>query len=33
MTTTMSVICLVKSKFNDQKSGAEFGHAIFRMDL
>ncbi len=25
MTTTMSVICLVKSKFNNQKSDAEFG--------
>jgi len=23
--TTMSVICLVKSKFNNQKSDAEFG--------
>jgi hypothetical protein len=31
-TTTMSVFCLVESKFNDQKSGAEFGDAVFRME-
>ncbi len=29
----MSVICLVKSKFSDQKSDAEFDDIIFKMDL
>jgi hypothetical protein len=32
MTTTMSVFCLVESKFNDQKSGAEYGDAVFKME-
>ena len=27
----MSVFCLVETKFNDTKSGTEFGDAIFRM--
>ena len=31
MTTTMSVFCLIESKFNDQKSGAEYGDAVFKM--
>jgi hypothetical protein len=32
MSTMMSVICLVESKFNDsKKSGMEFGDAVFRM--
>ncbi len=29
----MSVICLVESKFSNQKSDVEFDDAIFRMDL
>lgn len=31
MATTMSVFCLIESKFIDQKSGTEFGDAVFRM--
>jgi hypothetical protein len=27
----MSVFCLVESKFNDPKTGVEYGDAVFRM--
>jgi hypothetical protein len=27
----MSVFCLIESKFSEQKSGAEYGDAVFRM--
>jgi hypothetical protein len=27
----MSVFCLVETKFNDQKSGTEFGDSVFRL--
>ena len=32
MSTTMSVFCLVETKFNDTKSGTEFGDAILEWD-
>ena len=31
MAATMSVFCLIETKFNDSKSGTEFGDAVFRM--
>ncbi len=31
MSTSMSVICLIESKFNDSKSGTEYGDAVFKM--
>ena len=31
MTTTMSVFCLVESKFTEQKTGVEYGDAVFKM--
>ena len=32
MSATMSVFCLVESKFSDQKSGAEYGDTVFKTD-
>ena len=31
MSTTMSVFCLVETKFTDQKSGIECGDAVFKI--
>ena len=31
MSATMTVFCLIETKFNDSKSGTEFGDAVFRM--
>ncbi|CAB4474946.1 unnamed protein product [Rhizophagus irregularis] len=31
MAATMSVFCLIETKFNDSKSGAEFEDAVFKI--
>ena len=31
MSATITVFCLIETKFNDSKSGTEFGDAVFRM--